>query len=303
MRKHWLVTAAVALAALAGTVALAQGSKGSPEDEKAVRETLAAYDDAFVKGDAAAFGALFAQDAEFVAGDGQHVKGRDALVKRMQDYHSRHEGDRIHLTATAVRFLSPEVAQVEGNAEVRGPEGDPDVSPYLAVLVKQDGKWLFDSVRDLSTESDEEAVTPAERLEDLAWMVGDWRQSGGGTAVQANCRWDKNHNFLLWDYTLKVADEDVMTVSQRIGWDPQAASFRSWIFDSQGGYAQGRWTQLGNTWTILQTGVLPDGGSASATALLTPNGTEAFSWKMTNRQVAGEKLADLDLRFTRVGGR
>jgi uncharacterized protein (TIGR02246 family) len=302
MTRHWIVSAAVVLSALAGSVVLAQGSKGSPEDEKAIRKTVAAYNAAFDKGDGAAFGALFGQDAEFVAGDGQRIKGRDALIKRMQDYHALHPGDRMRLTVDGLRFLAAGVAEVEGNAEVRGPEGPPDVGPYLALLVKQDGKWRFDSVRDLSSEPPEEEMPAAARLRALEWMVGDWRQSSAGTAVQGSCRWDKNRSFLLWDYTIKEGGDDLMNVTQRIGWDPLTGGFRSWIFDSEGGYAEGTWEPEGGGWVIRQSGVLPDGGTGSATAVLAPESLDAFGWRMTNRRVDGERLPDINVRFTRAGG-
>jgi len=302
MTRHWIVTAAVALGALAGTAALAKGSKRSPEDEKAVRQTVAAYGPAFDKADAEAFAPLLAPDALFVTSAGEHVEGRAAIIKRLMKFMSRNAGDHMVLTVKGIRFLGDEVAQVDGNVEIRGPGGPPDITPYLAMLVKQDGKWLFDTVRDLSSEPDEEEIPASERLKALEWMVGEWRQMSGDSVVEGSCRWDKNRHFLLWDYTVREGDEEVMSVTQRIGWDPQAGGFRSWIFDSESGYAQGRWEPDGKAWVIQQTGVLPDGGTASATAVLTPAGLGAFSWRMTNRREGGEKLPDVDLGFTRAAG-
>jgi uncharacterized protein (TIGR02246 family) len=302
MTRHWIVTAAVALGALVGTAALAKGSKRSPEDEKGVRETVAAYGPAFDKADAEAFVQLLAPDAVFVTSGGKHVQGREAIIKRLMQYMARNPGDHMVLTVGGVRFLGDEVAQVDGNVEIRGPGGPPDITPYLALLVKRGGKWLFNSVRDLSSEPDEEEMPAAERLKALEWMVGEWRQKSGASVVEGSCRWDKNRNFLLWEYTVREGDEEVMSVTQRIGWDPQARGFRSWIFDSESGYAQGRWEPEGKTWVIQQAGVLPDGGTVSATAVLTPEGLDAFGWRMTNRREGGEKLPDVNVRFTRAAG-
>jgi hypothetical protein len=93
-----------------------------------------------------------------------------------------------------------------------------------------------------------------------------------------------------------------MTVTQRIGWDPQTGQFRSWIFDSEGGFAEGRWEKDESAWTIQQSGVLPDGGTASAMALLAPDGKDAFDWTLTYRRVGGDKLADVHVRFNRTEG-
>ena len=61
----------------------------------------------------------------------------------------------------------------------------------------------------------------------------------------------------------------MMTVNQRIGWDPLTKQIKSWVFDSEGGYGDALWTRKGNQWVIKSTGVLPDGRTASATHVLT----------------------------------
>jgi uncharacterized protein (TIGR02246 family) len=296
-----LIPIVVLIFGAAAGLAGAQGSRGTPEGERGVRETLAAYGVAFDKGDAEGVRALFTADAEFVSSAGQRIQGPEAIFKRLQDYRQRHPGDRIRLTVGTIRFPAESVAQVEGNAEVRGPGGPPDISPYMAILVRREGKWLLDSVRDLSGGGDDEEMSPAERLQELAWMVGEWRQTGGGITVAGSCRWDKKQNFLLWDYTVETEGKELMSVTQRIGWDPLRGQFRSWIFDSEGGYAVGQWEKDEGAWAIRQSGVLADGGTASAVARLTPVDRNAFRWQLTQRRVGGEKLPDVNVRFTRSG--
>ena len=50
-----------------------------------------------------------------------------------------------------------------------------------------------------------------------------------------------------------------MTVNQRIGWDPLARQIRSWEFDSEGGFGEGKWSRDGERWVIKHTGVRPEG--------------------------------------------
>ena len=121
--------------------------------------------------------------------------------------------------------------------------------------------------------------------------------------MRATCRWDPGRHFLLWDYTVRQGSQEVMTVYQRIGWDPQKGQFRSWVFDSLGGFAEGQWDPSDDgAWVIRQAGVLPDGGTASATCFLVPGERSSFRWRMTDRRVDGDRLADVDLRFTKSGG-
>ena len=89
---------------------------------------------------------------------------------------------------------------------------------YTALLVKRDGNWLLSSVR----EEPDPMVSPHDRLQVLAWMLGDWIDEGPDSVVRVNCRWSDDGNFLIRTFTVKHQGKDVMTVTQRIGWDPAA---------------------------------------------------------------------------------
>ncbi len=290
----------LALCAAGAAVARAQGNAA---EAKAIRDAMEGYAAAFGRGEAARGGPAFTSDAEYVTGDGTRLKGRDAIVQRLRDYLAKNPGDKLKLTADAILFVTPEIAQVDGSAELRGPNGPPDVSPYTAIMVKREGRWQIRSLRDLSPANPAAEVSTAERLSELDWMVGEWTQSAEGGVVRATCRWGPGKTFLLWDYTVRQGNSELMTVNQRVGWDPQAGQFRSWVFDSIGGFAEGRWDAAdAGAWVIRQAGVLPDGGTASATCLLVPVDRNSFRWRMTERRVDGQRLGDVELRFSRAGG-
>jgi uncharacterized protein (TIGR02246 family) len=293
----------VAVAALGGaamiSVARAQETAAA---QKEIRQALESYGSAFSRGQASQTGPTFTQDAIYVTEDGTRVAGREAIIQRLRDYLTNHPGDRLRLTADTILLITPEVAQVDGTTEIRGPGGPPDISPYTALLVKREGHWQIQSIRDLSLVDEDEEATAADRIQELDWMVGTWSQESEGSSVRDTCRYDLDKNFLRWDYTVRQGGKDLMTVSQRIGWDPQKGEFRSWVFDSVGGFAQGEWDPEDNgAWEIHQTGVLPDGGRASATCTLTPIERNSFRWRMANRRVDGQRLADVEVRFTKSG--
>ena len=179
------------------------------------------------------------------------------------------------------------MAQVDGNVEIRGPGGPPDITPYLALLVKQDGKWLFDSVRDLSSEPDEEELPASERLKALEWMVGEWRQKRAALSSREARAGTRTATSYCGIHGEEEGDEEVMSVTQRIGWDPQAGGFRSWIFDSESGYAQGRWEPEGKAWVIQQTGVLPGRGDGIRHGRADAGGPGCVRLRMTNRREGG----------------
>ena len=66
----------------------------------------------------------------------------------------------------------------------------------------------------------------------------------------------------------------VMSGSQRIGWDPVKRQFKSWVFDSEGGFVEAYWTRDGNQWLVKAEGVGQDGEPASATNIITRLGKD-----------------------------
>ena len=90
-----------------------------------------------------------------------------------------------------------------------------------------------------------------------------------------------------------------MKSQQRIGWDPLAGKVRSWMFDSDGGYAEGSWTLVDNAWVIKSTAVMPDGETGSATVTMTPKDKDRFVMKGTERIVGEERNDDFEVTVVR----
>ena len=92
-----------------------------------------------------------------------------------------------------------------------------------------------------------------------------------------------------------------LTIHQRVGWDPLAKQFRSWEFDSEGGYGEGRWSQDGDQWVIKHTGVRPEGITASATHLVVRERPDLVRWVSTDRVVGDESThSDEESMMVRV---
>jgi hypothetical protein len=119
--------------------------------------------------------------------------------------------------------------------------------------------------------------------------VGDWVDENAQAAISIACRWADNQNFLLADFVAKVEGKPVMESQQRIGWDPLAKNLRSWVFDSDGGFGEGRWTQINGVWIIKSTAVLPDGVTGSATIYIEPAGHDRFLMKGFER-ILGDSI-------------
>src|SRR5258707_1319374 len=111
--------------------------------------------------------------------------------------------------------------------------GTPVVNRYTAVYVKREGKWLVGSVRESSAAAAEDGVRG------LEWMRGDWVDEGDAGVILSTCRWSPDKTCLNREFKVRAGDREVMTGTQRIGWDPRAGQIKSWEFDSQGGHGEG----------------------------------------------------------------
>jgi hypothetical protein len=125
-------------------------------------------------------------------------------------------------------------------------------------------------------------------------MIGTWVDSDGQGRVETTCQWTRNKNFITRSFAVSVGDQIDMAGMQIIGWDPAAKQIRSWVFDSDGGFGEGRWTRKDNRWTINTTATMPDGRKASAVNMITYLDDDQFQWQSVSRMADGELLPNID---------
>jgi uncharacterized protein (TIGR02246 family) len=279
-----------ALSACAQTVTKSDAAGASRPAPSADEAAIRAVDEAFVrnynKDDSKALAAMFTDDAEVVEADGARYQGRDLVERSFSETFAASKGARIALEVGAIRFLTPEVAKEEGRSIVTPVKGVPVSRFYTVLFVKRDGRWLMASVR----EEPDPLVRPHERLKELEWMVGEWVDEGSDSETRVNCHWSADGNFLLREFTVKRGGKPVMTVTQRVGWDPVAGEFRSWEFDSEGGFGEGRWSRDGDRWVVKQTGVRPEGVTASSTRVTVRVRSDLVRWTLFDRVIGGEAV-------------
>ncbi len=271
-------------------------AKLSAEDQ-AIAELVVAFTKAFNAGDAAAAAATYTENALVVDEAGERTEGREAIKAQLARAFADSPGTTIVIKADALRFLGPETALEEGRTIITPPGTGavPETTRFTVVYVKRDGKWLQSAVRD----EIEHDLTPHDRLKELEWLVGDWINESQDAVVQTTCKWTDDGNFLVRDFTMKTLGQPVLSGTQRIGWDPVRHQFKTWIFDSEGGFGEGYWTRSGDQWVIKAEGVRQDGKHASATNIITRLGKDRASWQSTARTIGGSAVPGID-EFTIV---
>ena len=275
----------------------AQGSKTS--DEQAIRKAAAAHVEAMNKGDLEAMMAFWTPDADYIDESGKQTKGKEALAALFKKGLAENKGNKITGKMNSLKFLRPEVALEDGSLEFAAPHGSKESNRYAVIWVKSGDKWLISSARDLPAETTDVPSFAYPQLKSLEWLVGEWQDASEKIDVHTVCRWDRDKSFLLMEYEVKRPGVEPIHVSQRIGWDGHNGLVRSWVFDSQGGFGDGYWQRQGNKWVVSKAGILPDGGTGSATNIYEFVDQNTLIWRAIDREVDGQPLSDTEIKFVR----
>lgn len=260
-------------------------------DEAAIRASVEKFVEAYNLQDASAVAELFLPKAQILDADDNAVEGRENIAALFAAVFEEHPETGIEIEIDSIRFIGPNLALETGASVTVPPEGGiPEAGRYSCLHIRQDGKWSMGLVRDIPAEP-----THRDQLEALAWLVGDWVDESRDGRVKTACRWTEDGSFLLQEVTVTPVVGEATTLSQRIGWDPLGNRFKSWVFDSAGGYGEGNWTPTDTGWLIKFTGVSSDGSIASATNHIEPIGLDRYVFESADRV-----LGNLLLNATQV---
>ena len=268
-----------------GEESAAKAPEMTPE-MAAILASERAYEEAYAKADVEAIAAHFTEDAECTSDDGRSFNGQAAIKASLRDAFRANKGSKISIQVDSVKPLSPEVLVEKGSTTVVSKSGDEVSALYFAVHVKQDDKWKISQL----IETPMPEITPTERLAELSWLIGNWREADpeAGLTIHSHYQWARGGSFITRTVTVKRGGDPVMEGWQIIGWDPVEEAIRSWTFDDAGGHSGGIWTREGQRWLARETGYSPDGSRTSADQTLTQTSDDKFFWESGNRTVDGE---------------
>jgi uncharacterized protein (TIGR02246 family) len=246
----------------------------SSRDTAGIRNLITSYLKAFNRHDPAALAAHWSEAGENVDLDsGVTTAGREAVQQVFATLFEEDAGATIDIDLQAIRQLRDDVAVVDGVSRISFTDAPPSASRFSAVVVRSNGGWMLDSVRE-STVPVEQLATPrsARPLDALAWLLGSWEDASEGVTASIRCGWSPNKAFLVRHHLIttdpaptarpqpgdtripgllpaagNVASRELTEI---IGWDESRREIRSWFFSSDGRSAQGSWSREGQTWTV-----------------------------------------------------
>ena len=209
----------------------------------------------------------------------------------------------IDVDVSSVRPVRHDVAVVDGETRLAFTDGTTSASRFSAVVVKEDGRWMMESLR----ESPQAAPAAQPRpLEELGWLLGAWEDVGEGVTASTQCFWSTGRGFLVRSHAVRpdqspeslpaagdrsipgllpADDSGPRELTEIIGWDPERQAIRSWVFTSAGRFAEGVWTKQGDAWTVRFEGHGRDEGT-SCDCTLTRVGVDGLEIRCSSDALA-----------------
>jgi len=266
-------------------------SQGTDKQDAAVTKTAEDFVEAFNKGDAKTVSEFWTPDGDYVDENARVLKGRKAIEGSFAELFSNNKDLKLRIEVAARKFPTPEIAIEDGNSIVIAPDGRaPSRSRYTNIMVKKDGKWLLESVREAAYA----APSNYEYLRGLEFLIGEWagQNPDGKAVVRVTFEWGPGKNFIVATRTMEHQDALLQNGTQWIGWDPVAKGIRSWNFEADGGFSEGTWSQDGDKWTIKTNSTVVDGSKVTGVNTATVVDPDTLTIKSTDQKMDGKALPD-----------
>lgn len=288
--RHLVMVGGIASALFTLHTAAAQTVAAQTGLDKAIRAEAEATVKAFNAADAAALAGLFSPSGELVDENGNVFTGTESITKLFTTFFEKFPKAVLDMEVTSTRPLGADIAVEEGIRRITANEGASTAQVrYVVVREKAGDRWPIASYREFA---DDPKPTPREMLSTLDWLVGEWVDESPEGRTSISIHWSDDGNFLLGDYSVSVGGEVVSSSTQRIGWDPIEGRLRSWTFDSDGGFTEGKWLAGDDEWIVRSEATMPDGTTGSATMSVRLKDADHFVIESTDRVVAGAEEPD-----------
>ena len=230
MKSKPIAIVGISYVLISTAIAAEPTEKPAAPEIAAITNQAADYAKAYNAGDAKGLAQYFTDDAEYTDENGQLTQGRSDIEDLLKDTFAENKGATLDVQVDSVRPLGSDLYEEKGTTTVTSPGGDKQSSSYTALHVRKDGQWPISRLFEFPAPD----PTPGERLSELAWMVGTWKDKGGSSSVETKADWARGNNFLTRTFKVSQGDDVTLEGWQIIGWDSIEKRIRSWIFDSDG---------------------------------------------------------------------
>lgn len=252
------------------------------------------FAEAFNQADATAVAAFWSEEGAWSdPATDTRIEGREALESSYREFFEANPGARLQLRVESVRVVSDELAIEEGEATIVLPGEIPSISAYTVIHRREGEDWLMEHV--VESQLPVAAIHPA-GLEEIAWMEGEWVDQTETSAIHYENAWVAGGHYLRRQFTVYLEDIADLSGVEVVGWDPVEKQIRSWVFDSQGGFAELFWRkgETEGVWVKTVRATLADGEQSSAVHVMTKRDDDTYTFKSVARQRNGQPLPNID---------
>lgn len=278
--------------AATGLAGCSQTQQNEKADEKAIRNVVQSYQDAYNQQDATKLAAQWTSDATYINPvTGESAEGREEIEKLFKEKFAQGKKRHLEITIKSIEFPNADEAIENGIMKVTIDDQPAQEIAYQAGYVRENGKWLVKTINEIKLQ---EPSSNFEQLKDLAWLVGKWEDSDDNVEIMYDTQWDKHKNFIIQYFKMKIYGQDDIEGKQIIAWDPVNSVIRSWVFDSDGEFGEGTWEKADKSWYATMQYTLSDGRIASSKNIYTPMDSHNFTFASVEREVDGEILPNMN---------
>lgn len=216
---------------------------------------------------------------------GERTEGRAAIQADFTKIFAAQPEIKLSASITRVKLITADVAQVEGLTTVLDGSGVPVESVFTGILTRSNDKWLFDSIEETASPV---PATPADALQQLEWLIGEWTDEASDVKVRTTFRWSANRAFLLRSFVAESADGSTLEGTQVIGWDANLQQIRSWTFNSDGSFGSSLWSKNGNSWIAKSSQTSANGDISSGTYVMEQVDENSFTLQLIGHEINGD---------------
>lgn len=256
-----------------------------------IRLMMQNYLKAFNRHDTTALASHWSDSGESIDLDsGEKTEGRDAVAGVFATLFEQDAKAMIDIDIESIRPIRADVAVVDGVSHLSFDDATSASSRFSAIVVREHGEWVLSSVRETAASAPPAASRPSGQLDQLEWLVGSWEDVSEDLIASTRCSWNAGRSFLTRSHisapqaasaagadgipALLPADGSAREVSEIIGWDPERRQIRSWVFTSDGRFAEGFWNRAGDSWEVRYEGRGADEGTACTLTINRPGPDE-----------------------------
>lgn len=264
----------------------------SLDESEVVKQRLNSYVSAFNSKNPQEMSKFWATTAQYTNPlTGKTVQGQEQIAQELELVLQNRKNENLKVEITSVNFPQKDLALERGKATFSR-EGEPTQEIlFQVVLVNEKGQWNITKIDEIESI---QAPSHFEELKELNWLIGEWSDKNDTFDMDSVYEWDNNRNFINHHFKINVLGHSDLEGKQIIGWDPIKKRIRSWMFDSDGGYAQGKWKKVDNRWIIETTSTLSDGRKGSQTTTITPIDQNSYTLEISDREIDGEILPNVE---------